>query len=305
MWSPAHGYEGPRSTPAVVENRVYTFGISGIFSCLDAKTGKLLWRKASRQYPGFGAAASPLVADGLCIVPVGDGKKRGLTAFDARTGEMKWCYDGDEVCYASPILVDLAGKRQVVTLTANNFLGVSAATGKLLWQLRCYDIHNENCLTPVQFKDLLIYAGRHDRPHAIRLEKSKAGITAKEVWKGDGPKLYMSSPVLQGDLLYGLATQKIGQLFCASARTGKTLWRSDGRLGAYASILNAGSVMLVLSDRGELIVCKASGTAYEPIAKYRVPDTPTYAHPVFLGDRILIKGKDTLRSFRIKEGAAK
>jgi outer membrane protein assembly factor BamB len=300
MWEPAHGFEGPRSTPAVADNRVFTFGISGILSCLDARSGKLLWRKGSNFYPGFGAAASPLVAEGLCIVPVGEVKKHGLTAFHVRTGKVKWCYNGDDACYASPILVDLAGQRQVVSLTANNFLGVSFVTGKLLWQVRCYDIHNENCITPVRFKDLLIYAGRQEPPRAIRLEKSTGGITAKEVWKGDGPKIYMSSPVLQGDFLFGLSQQKVGQIFCASARTGKTLWRSDGRLGGYASILHAGSVLLVLTSGGQLLVMKAGGTAYEPIAQYRVSDSPTYAHPVFLGDRILIKDRETLRSFRIK-----
>src|SRR5260221_10289655 len=100
-----------------------------MLSCLDARTGKLLWRKDfAGQYPktapGWGASASPLIADGLCILHVGGPDKGGLSAFDAETGDVKWCYDGDGPAYGSPILVDLAGERQVVTLTLNYFLGV-------------------------------------------------------------------------------------------------------------------------------------------------------------------------------------
>src|SRR5205085_12699332 len=108
--------KSPRSTPTVADGRVYTFGASGILSCLDAGTGKLLWRKDSMgRYASYGAAASPLVADGLCVVPVGDGAKLGeLRAFDARTGGVRWAYaDGFGPAYGSPILADLAGERQV------------------------------------------------------------------------------------------------------------------------------------------------------------------------------------------------
>jgi hypothetical protein len=156
---PATAYgKYPRSTPAVADGRVFTLGVSGIFSCLDARTGKLLWRKDfSRQPPVYGYCNSPLVAGGLCIVHVGDGDggKGGLTAFDVRTGAVKWRYaDGSGPAYGSPILVTLAGERQVVTLTTGNFLGVSAATGKLLWRVEGSFAGNDQCLTPVRYKDL-------------------------------------------------------------------------------------------------------------------------------------------------------
>jgi outer membrane protein assembly factor BamB len=155
LGGPAHGYEGPRSTPAVADGRIFSFGIGGILSCLNAKTGELHWRKDfvkeySATAPGWGTAASPLVDRGLCIVHVGGPDKGALTAFDAATGDVKWSCDGDGPAYASPILVDLAGERQVVTLTINNFVGVSATTGKLLWKVPCHEIHSEHCLTPVQ-----------------------------------------------------------------------------------------------------------------------------------------------------------
>src|SRR5581483_6929462 len=108
-----HG-KGVKSTPAVGGNRLYTFGISGILSCFDASTGKLQWRKEFGS-PDFGVAMSPVVDRGLLIAHVGTKGKGALTAFDAQTGAEKWSWKGDGPAYASPIVVELGGTRQVVT----------------------------------------------------------------------------------------------------------------------------------------------------------------------------------------------
>jgi outer membrane protein assembly factor BamB len=301
----APGDTKTRATPAVAGGRIFTLGVSEILSCLDAKTGKLLWRKRSRGCPIYGASASPLVIDGLCIAQVGKG---GLTAFDVITGDIKWCYD-DVIggpAYGSPILVDLAGERQVVTVTQNGFIGVAAATGKLLWRVPVQRWDIQQCITPVQYQDLIILAASGDPLRAIRLEKGAKCITPKEVWQAQGHTsdgYHMSSPVLAGDWLFGFSGQKLGHLFCLDAKTGRTLWQSEGRLGgnasAYASLVIAGSVWLALTSNGHLTVLKPSGTAFEPLAEYRVSDGHTDAHPVLLGDRILIKDESTLRLFRL------
>jgi outer membrane protein assembly factor BamB len=291
----------------VVGGRVFTLGVGGILSCLDARTGRLLWRKDTGQHPVYGASASPVVDNGLCITNVGGRTWGGLTAFDVATGERRWSLD-DGVggpSYSSPVLVELAGERQVVALTQANVVGVSAASGKLLWQVPLSRFDLEKCLTPIQYRDRIVFAGCREPLRAIRLEKGSTGITPRDVWKATGPTLHMSTPVLAGGWLVGFSDQKSGHLFCLDAATGRTLWRSEGRLGGYASILNAGRVWLVLTNAGRLIVVKPSATAYEPIAEYRVADTHTDAHPVLLGDRILIRDASTLRSFRIEQGPVK
>jgi outer membrane protein assembly factor BamB len=294
----------PRSTPAVAGGRVFTLGMSGILSCLDARTGKRLWRKDTKG--GYYGGSSPLVTDGLCIAHLGDGAKSGgLTAFDVQTGEMKWCFsEGYTAMSGSPILADLAGERQLVTYSAWNAAGVSLATGKKLWGVGPGGA-GMPCTTPVLYKDLLILADNLDSPRALRLEKGDKGITAKEVWKVKGLPLYYSSPVVAGDLVFGMSTRNGGCFFCLDASTGKTHWESEGRQGGYASILNAGSVLLFLTDRGRLLIVKPSATAFERIAEYHVSDAMTEAHPVFLGDRILIKDISTLTSFRIEPDSAK
>jgi outer membrane protein assembly factor BamB len=295
----------PRSTPAVADGRVFTLGMTGILSCFDARKGKLLWRKDTK-FTHYGGS-SPLVMDGLCIAVVGDGARTGgLTAFDGKTGDVKWCFaEGVSGMSGSPILVDLAGERQLVTYSNWNACGVSAATGRKLWGVGPGGA-GMPCTTPVPYKDWIILADNMDSLRALRLEKGDKGLTAKQVWKSrDDLKLYYSSPVVAGDLVFGMSTKNGGCFFCLDARTGRTCWESEGRQGGYASILNLGSVLLYLKDRGQLLVVKPSATAFETVAEYRVSDRGTVAHPVFLGDRILIKDDTTLRSFRIAHDAGK
>jgi outer membrane protein assembly factor BamB len=307
---------GPRSTPAVAGGRVYTYGMTGVLSCLDAGTGKILWRRECKPCLPYGGN-SPLVADGLCLVHFGDSDKGklqgGLTAFDAATGEVRWTYaDGSRASSSSPIVADLAGERQVVLFTSWELLGVSLATGKKLWCLNTFSPHEALIVTPLLYEDLLIAAGNREPPRALRLEKGDKGIVVKEVWKSQAPPLHMSSPVLAGNLLFGMSDRKHGCFFCLDARTGKALWESDDRVTrdgpiGNAAILNAGGVLLFLTNRGRLLVVKPGASAYEPIAEYVVDDTPageggasTSAHPVFLGDRILVRDALRLRSFRIE-----
>jgi hypothetical protein len=154
--------------------------------------------------------------------------------------------------------------------------------------------------TPVQYKDLLIVNDILQPLRAIRLNWGAKGITATEVWKSKGLPMGYSSPVLCGDLVFGMSSRNNGCFFCLDAVTGATLWESDGRQGDYASILNAGAVLIFLTEKGRLIIVRPSAAAYLPIAEYRVSDTDTHAHPVFLGERILIKDESTLRAFQIE-----
>jgi len=299
-----HG-KGPKSTPAVSGGRLFTLGISGILSCVDAKNGQLQWRKQftkdfERTSPLYGAAMSPLVEGGLVIIHFGGHDKGALGAFQADTGKVEWVNNIDGPGYASPIAVTLAGERQIVTQTQYYFLGVSAASGKLLWKIPFKTDYDQNIVTPVAYKDLLIYSGVSQPLATIRLERNAAGIVPKEAWRTEAHPLYMSSPVVKDNLLFGFSHRKSGQVFCVDADTGKTLWQNDGRMGGNSAWLQAGSVLLLLTDRGQLFVIRPSRTAYEPIKRYQVADSPTWAQPVLLDNRLLIKDKTTLLSWSLK-----
>ncbi len=293
-----HG-KGPKSTPVYAGGKIYTLGITGILSAHDAKTGRIVWRKEfSKEYPAtsplYGTAMSPVVEGGLVIAHVGGQDKGALTAFDAATGQVKWAYNADGPAYSSPIVVTLAGVRQVVTFTQRDFVGINVANGKLLWKLPAKSAYDTNSVTAINYKDTLIFSREDQGITAIRLTKRGEEMTAQEVWNNRENELYMNSPVLEGNQLIGLSIRKKGQFFAIDAETGKTLWQSAGRMGENAAILNAGKVLLLLTNEAKLVVLGPSATEYKPLAEYTVAQSPTWAHPVAAGNRILVKDETTL-----------
>jgi len=293
-----HG-KGPKATPAFYNGKLYTFGISGILSCFEAATGSLKWRKEfSKQFketsPAFGVSASPIIDNGLCIVNVGGSNQGALTAFDAETGNVKWSWQGDGPGHASPIVADLAGTRQVITQTQNFCIGVAAATGQLLWKIPLTTDYDQNIVTPIISQGLIIFSGLDKGTFAIKVSKSGTNWTTEQVWHNKELSMYMNSPVLSGNLLFGMSDRRSGQYFCLDAKTGVTLWTSEGRQGDNAAIINAGDFLFLLNDEANLIVAKASAKAYEPVAKYTVAESSTWAHPAVSGRQILVKDKSAL-----------
>ncbi|HXD30506.1 MAG TPA: PQQ-binding-like beta-propeller repeat protein [Pyrinomonadaceae bacterium] len=299
-----HG-KGPKSTPVVNKANVYTFGISGVLSCHDAATGKVKWRREfSKEYketsPWFGVAMSPVIDNGVLFAHVGGHDKGALTAFDAETGNVKWKNDLDGPAYGSPLVVTLAGVRQVVNFTQKEFIGVDAATGKLLWRLPAKSQYEENSPTVAVYKDTLIISREAMGLSAIRVTKQGAELVPQEVWNNKDNQLYLNSPVVQGNVVYGMSSAKKGQFFAIDADTGKTLLQSPGRMGENAAILNlAGKVLFFLTNDAKLIVQPIGPAEYAPLAEYTVASSPTWAHPVVLGNRILVKDENTLASLAI------
>ncbi|HTQ55955.1 MAG TPA: PQQ-binding-like beta-propeller repeat protein [Bryobacteraceae bacterium] len=288
----SHG-KGVKSTPAVADGRIFTLGIGGTFSCFDAATGKLAWRKEFGPF-GYGIATSPLVDGGLVMVYAGNDSRGGLTAFDAATGAEKWSWKGDGPAYASPIVVELSGTRQVVTQSRRNIIGVSAATGELLWQIPFKTMFEQNIVTPALYRDTLIFSGTGNPVTGVKVSKRGAAWTAETVWTNRDFSLYMSSPVVSGDLLFGFSERRHGQFFCLRPNDGATVWTSEGRQGDNAAMVAASSVLLMLTSDGTLTVARRNDRSFEVLRKYTVADSPTWAHPVVLGRGILIKDAATL-----------
>src|SRR5262249_36935635 len=233
---------------------------------------------------------SPLVEQGNLIVYLGDDIKGGsMFALDPLTGKERWKWTGEGPGYGSPIVVDIDGTRQIVTMTDKSVIGVEAKTGKLLWGLAWPDEWNENIVTPIQYKNLLIFSGVRKGTMGVQVGNSGGEWATKQVWHNPEIAMYMNSPVLDGDHLFGMSAKRKGQYFCLEPATGKVLWTTEGREGFNASILNAKDVLLILNSDAGLIVAKKSAERFEQLAKYSVADSPTYAYPLMIGRRILVK----------------
>ncbi|MCG6921076.1 MAG: PQQ-binding-like beta-propeller repeat protein [Acidobacteria bacterium] len=302
-----HG-KGPKGTPVVADGRVCTLGISGILSCFATGDGRLLWRKEfgsefSGTSPLYGTAMSPVVDGGHLIAHVGGPGDGALTAFDAETGDVVWAWTGDGPGYASPVVAEMGGVRQVVTFSESFLVGVAADDGTLLWKLPFTTSYVQNAVTPIVQGDTIIYSGLDHPLRALRVVKGAAGWTTEPVWENDEVAAYMSTPVLVDGRVYGLSQRKRGQFFALDAATGKTIWLSDGRRGDNAAVIAGGGMLFLLTTGSELIVAPLAEEAFTPTRTWRVADTPTWAHPVILDDGVLIKDLETLALLRFEREA--
>ena len=297
----SHG-KGPKATPTISGGKVYTLGVTGIVSCLGLASGKLLWQKRfadrfKKTYPLYGAASSPLVEGKLCIVGIGGHDNGALAAYHKDTGQPAWELAKDGPGYASPVAVDLAGQRQIVTLMQNRAVGVEPATGRLLWHVPFTTPYDMNIITPVRYKDLIIWSGYNRGTTAVRIVQDEKGMAAKRVWHRRHFSMFMSSPVIHGDHLYGLSQQGGGRLKCLALPGGEERWSSPGRMGEYVSIILAGGKLLVLRTNGELLVVPADPTGYPDLARSRVATSPAWAHLALAAKRIYVKGRTQLACF--------
>ena len=289
----SHG-PGPKSSPVLANGRLYTLGISGILSCLDAASGKVIWRKQpSAEQPNFGVATSPIVVDGLLVAFIGGHERGALTAFDAVSGVVRWQWTGGAPAYASPVLATLAGARQLVTQSRTHVVGVGL-NGSLLWQIPIATPYDQNSVTPVVVGDLVIYAGLSNPTTAVRIVKSGATFTPQEVWKNGDVSMYMSTAVVAGDALVGLGQRNRGQFFAIDWKTGKTLWTTRGRETENAALIRVTGYTLIQTTEGELIVARDSVTAFDVVKRYDIAESSTWAHPALVGNQLFVRDVNSL-----------
>lgn len=296
-------HPGPRSSPAVANGKVVTLGVAGVISCLNAFDGKIIWRKD--PFPGvvpkFFTSSSPIIVDGMAIAHLGGEGNGAIIAFNLTDGGQKWRWSEEGPEYASPVLLTVDGTKQIVTLTEQNIVGIDASDGKFLWKLPFVpEGRSYNAATPIVDGSTVIYTGAGRGTKAVKIEKKDDGFVPKELWSNPDLAPQYNTPVLKDNLLFALSNES--KLFCIDAADGKTAWIDEtehGR-GGFASMIDAGSCLLVLPSSSELIAFKPTAEKYDQLAKIKVSETPTYAHPVIAGNRIFIKDQDNLTLWTIE-----
>ena len=142
--------------------------------------------------------------------------------------------------------------------------------------------------------DLVIASGVNKAGFALRVEKSGSGVKMSEAWRSSDLKMYMSSPVVVGEHLYGLGAGNA--LVCVHAKTGKTAWK-QGNFGEYCSIVVAGERLLVLDTNGKLVVVQADPAGYRELGRSNVSDGQTWSHLAVVGSRIFVRDRKLLACF--------
>ena len=290
-----HG-PGPKSTPAFADGRLFTLGMSGIVTAWDADTGRRLWQmEAPPVQPTYHTAMSPVVDGDLMIVHIGGQDDGALTAFDVATGEVRWSWDGDGPAYGSPIVVDLEGTRQVVTFTQENMVGVALDTGALLWRRPFATQATTTSQTPILYNGQLVQAGRGNGITLFRVVREGTAWTTEDVWHTDEVSLHMTNGVVVDGVLFGLSHLNSGQYFGLDLESGEVLWTSRPRQAVNAAVLRVGDAIFSLEDDAELVVLRSSRTGFEPLQRYEVATSSTWAQPTLRGNRLYVKDESALR----------
>jgi outer membrane protein assembly factor BamB len=301
---------GPRATPTVSGNHLYSFGITGVLSCFDVTNGKQIWQvEAIKVFHAphlvFGASCSPLVDEDKVIVNVG-AKGASVVAFDKNNGQVIWKSQDDGASYASPIVFGSGKQRQVVFLTGKGLLSLSPEDGHEIWRFPLVDLLLESSTTPVKSGDILVAGSITYGSAGLRLQEKDDTPGVSQLWKNEDLTCYFSTPVFVGsNHLYMVTgtkplTFKTGAtLHCIDAKTGKELWQKP-KVGQYhASLLRIGdNKLLMLEDSGSLVLLDPNPKEYRELARATICG-PTWSHPALSNGRLYVRDEKELICFRL------
>jgi outer membrane protein assembly factor BamB len=303
---------GPRATPTVSGDRVYTFGVTGVLSCFDAATGKVVWhidtlKDFAAKNLLFGTSCSPLVEGDRVLLNVG-GKGASVVAFDKHDGKVRWKNLDDPASYSSPIIFGDEGKRQVVVLTQQGLVSLNPSDGDLFWRFPLKDLLTESSTTPVHVGDFLIAGSITVGSVGLRLETKDGKPHADQVWKNGALTCYFSTPMAVGKdhvyLVTGInpLTFRRAQstLRCIETCTGKELWQKSKVGDHHASLLRTGNdQLLMLDDAGNLMLLEPNPEEYRELCRSQVCGK-TWAHPALADGRLYLRDEKELICLQLK-----
>lgn len=293
--------DGPRSTPTWDEGRIYALGATGELRCLNATTGVVIWGKnilsdnQAKNLP-WAMAASPLIVDDKVIVLPGGTSGKSVVAYNKNTGAPVWRVLNDTQAYVSPMLVELAGRRQIVVVSASRVVGLAPANGALLWEYAWDTDNGINVSQPIMVDQnrFFISSGYGKGAALVEVKGSGNSFTASTVWENTNMKNKFNSSVLYNGYIYGLDE---GILVCLDVNTGERKWK-DGRYG-YGQIILAGSHLIVTSDKGDVALVKATPSAYTEVARFTAVQGQTWNYPAIANGRLLVRNSNEMAAFDI------
>ncbi len=298
------GDDGPRSTPSLAPGKVFVLGANLDLYCLDAKSGKALWKvdliaDFKAQNVHWQSAASPILEGNLCIVMCG-GKGQSFIAFDQATGKPVWKAEDDAITQATPTVATIHGIRQIIFFTQKGLAALDLK-GKLLWR-QDYSYKTSTAASPIVWQDIVYCsAGYGVGAGAFKISKTGFKLESTQIWRTEGKNInHWSTPVCKDGYLYGLfGFKEYGKcpLACVDIRTGEMKWQQEG-FGPGNTILS-GDQLLVLSDKGELVLAAAKPDAYKEIARADVLDGKCWSTPTLAGGYIFARSTEQAGCFEL------
>lgn len=299
------GYPGPRSTPTVSGNRVYTLGLNGDLVCLDRRDGKLIWRRNlvddfGGVIPNWGYSESVLV-DGPWVLCTPGGERATIVALNKETGEPAWQAPvGDGAGYASIVKATIRNVPQYVQFTAQGVIGVAAKDGRFLWRYNAPANGTANCATAIVEGDRVFAASGYGTGGGLaKVEPGDENLQADEVYFTKKMKNHHGGVVLVGKYLYG--SNDPGVLTCLDFATGEEAW-SDRSCGK-CSLVYADGLLIARSEEGLVSLVEATPEDFRLKGRFQQPsraDQPSWPHPVVSAGRLYLRDQDVLQCYDLR-----
>jgi outer membrane protein assembly factor BamB len=293
------GGDGPRATPTWADGRLYALGATGELRAIDAATGRVLWRTniladAGAVNVDHGTSAAPLVVDDTVVVLPGGSKGQSVVAYDRESGKRVWSALDDRAAYSSPMLVTLAGVRQILAHTETRLVGLSPGDGTLLWEFP-WQTPNAAAQPLITAPDRIFISAETDAAMLALAVDAGGQLTARELWRTTRMNNKFTSPVLHEGFIYGLDE---AILACIDASTGDLKWKG-GRYG-YGQVMLASGHLIVVTEEGELALVRADPNSYQEITRFRAIDGKTWNHPAMSDGILLIRNIEEMAAFDLR-----
>jgi outer membrane protein assembly factor BamB len=295
------GGDGPRTTPVWHEGRLYALGATGEFRCLDAASGKRIWSRNILTENGagnltWGMAASPLIVEDKVIVLPGGKAGKSVCAYHRLTGEPIWRALDDTQAYVSPQLATLAGRRQILVVTANRVVGVTVEDGSLLWEFPWPTQNGINITQPIVTGDdrFFISSGYDHGAALVELIPNAGKLEARAIWQNKRMKNKFATSVLFEGMIYGFDE---AILACLDPSNGDLKWKG-GRYG-YGQVLLASGYLIILSENGEVVLVKATPEGHQEVARFPALEGKTWNVPAIAEGHLLVRNSSEMACFRL------
>jgi outer membrane protein assembly factor BamB len=280
---------GPAATPTVDGDRLYTLSHQGDLFCLNALTGEKIWYRHCQQdfggkRPQWGFAGSPTVEGSLLILDIG-GKDASTVALDKLTGNLVWKSGNDEAGYASAVVCAFEGRRTALLFKAKALIALAPGNGAELWRIPWKTSYEVNSATPLVFGNKILISSGYGTGCA--LYEIRAGQPV-ELWRNRLLRAHVNTPLYWKGYIYGIDGQAEPKspLVCLNAEDGSLQWSEKGVGG---SVILAKDQLVLLSERGELIVAPASPKSFAATIRFQSLGGRSWVQPTLSNGRLFLK----------------
>ncbi len=293
---------GPRGTPTIDGDKLYSLSADGTLVCLETATGKKVWgynilEKFGGQNIHWGISESPLI-DGEKVIVMPGGKGASVVALNKKDGSLIWKSQSDRAGYSSAIAFDYAGSRKIVVLSGDGAMGLDINNGELLWRYDKVSNRTANIATPIYSNGHVFVSTAYGTGCALLKLPATKDDKMQEVYFNKDMMNHYNTSVLVGDYLYGASGNTTWMAMKWS--NGEVAWKDRG-VGK-GQVLFADGLLFMQGEKGTIGLAEATPTAYKELSKFTmsIGNYPLWTQPVLSNGVLFVRDQDNLMAYQVK-----